>query len=92
MSSNGPRNVCRVRKSSPRWGRLSSAIAHEIRNPVAVIASALSTASRGNLEESEREEMFGIAAKEAERLEKLDLRFPGVRATALSGDDLDIDR
>ena len=56
-------------------GRLSSAIAHEIRNPVAVIASALSTASRGNLEASEREEMFGIAAKEAQRLEKMTTDF-----------------
>lgn len=56
-------------------GRLSSAIAHEIRNPVAVIASALSTASRGGLENSEREEMFGIARKEAERLEKLTTEF-----------------
>jgi len=56
-------------------GRLSSAIAHEIRNPVAVIASALSTASRGALNVSEREEMFGIAAKEAARLERLTTDF-----------------
>lgn len=56
-------------------GRLSSAIAHEIRNPVAVIASALSTASRAGLDVSEREEMFGIAAKEASRLEKLTTDF-----------------
>jgi signal transduction histidine kinase len=56
-------------------GRLSSAIAHEIRNPVAVIASALSTASRGGLESSEREEMFGIATQEASRLEKLTSDF-----------------
>ena len=56
-------------------GRLSSAIAHEIRNPVAVIASALSTARRGGLDVSEREEMFGIAAKEAARLERLTTDF-----------------
>lgn len=74
-------------------GRLSGAIAHEIRNPVAVIASALSTASRGNLEASEREEMFGIAAKEAERLEKLTTdflayarpRFPEPTSTSIDG-------
>jgi signal transduction histidine kinase len=73
-------------------GRLSSAIAHEIRNPVAVIASALSTASRGNLEDSEREEMFGIASKEAERLEKLTSdflayarpRFPEMTSTSIA--------
>ncbi|HMD99443.1 MAG TPA: ATP-binding protein [Terriglobia bacterium] len=56
-------------------GRLASAIAHEIRNPVSAIVSALSTASRGNLEKAEREEMFDIAAKEAERLEKLTTDF-----------------
>ncbi len=73
-------------------GRLSGAIAHEIRNPVAVIASALSTASRGNLEDSEREEMFGIAGKEAERLEKLTTdflayarpRFPETTSTSIA--------
>lgn len=73
-------------------GRLSSAIAHEIRNPVAVIASALSMASRGELKDSEREEMFGIAGKEAERLEKLTTDFlayarprsPDVRPTSIA--------
>jgi signal transduction histidine kinase len=52
-------------------GRLSSAIAHEIRNPVAMISSSLDTAVSGSLERSEREEMFEIAAREAVRLEKL---------------------
>jgi signal transduction histidine kinase len=56
-------------------GRLSSAIAHEIRNPVAAIVSALSTASQTNLTTSEREEMFQIAGKEAARLEKLTTDF-----------------
>jgi signal transduction histidine kinase len=56
-------------------GRLSSAIAHEIRNPVAAIASALSTAKSGSLEAAEREEMFDIAAKEAIRLETLTTDF-----------------
>jgi signal transduction histidine kinase len=52
-------------------GRLASAIAHEIRNPVSAIVSALSTADRSELAPSERQEMFGIAGKEAARLEKL---------------------
>ena len=56
-------------------GRLSSAIAHEIRNPVAIIASALSTANRAGIQASERQEMFDIAAKEAARLEKLTTDF-----------------
>ncbi len=52
-------------------GRLSSAIAHEIRNPVAMISSSLATATRGGLDGSDREEMFQIAAREASRLERL---------------------
>ena len=56
-------------------GRLSSAIAHEIRNPVAIIASALSTANRADIQASVRREMFDIAAKEAARLEKLTTDF-----------------
>jgi signal transduction histidine kinase len=56
-------------------GRLSSAIAHEIRNPVAMISSSLATALNGGLEASEREEMFSIAAREATRLEKLTGEF-----------------
>ena len=56
-------------------GRLSSAIAHEIRNPVAAIVSALSMASRNDLGSSEREEMSQIAGKEAARLEKLTTDF-----------------
>ena len=52
-------------------GRLSSAIAHEIRNPVAMISSSLATAMRGVVDPQQREMMFDIAAKEANRLEKL---------------------
>ncbi len=52
-------------------GRLSAAIAHEIRNPVAMISSSLATAIRSPLSPREREEMFDIAAKEADRLERL---------------------
>jgi signal transduction histidine kinase len=56
-------------------GRLASGIAHEIRNPVSAIVSALSTARGSGLEASEREEMFEIAAKESRRLERLTTDF-----------------
>jgi two-component system sensor histidine kinase HydH len=56
-------------------GRFSSAIAHEIRNPVAMISSALATALDNGLGQTERQEMFEIAAKEAARLEKLTTDF-----------------
>ena len=56
-------------------GRFASGIAHEIRNPVAMIGSALATASRLPSETMEREEMFAIAQREASRLEKLTGEF-----------------
>lgn len=56
-------------------GRLSSAIAHEIRNPVAMISSSLSLATQNGLAEPTRQEMFDIAGKEAARLEKLTADF-----------------
>lgn len=52
-------------------GRFSSSIAHEIRNPVAMISSALSTASNTGLSPAERTEMLQIASTEATRLERL---------------------
>lgn len=42
-------------------GRLSSAVAHEIRNPVAIIASSLVTADRPEAGEQQRKEMYSIA-------------------------------
>jgi two-component system, NtrC family, sensor histidine kinase HydH len=56
-------------------GRFSTAIAHEIRNPVAMISSALTTAFNRGMDSEERQEMFEIAAKEASRLEKLTTDF-----------------
>lgn len=60
-------------------GRLSSAIAHEIRNPVAMIASSIATARE--LSGAEREEMFGIASDEANRLSQLTTEFLDYAAT-----------
>lgn len=56
-------------------GRLSSAIAHEIRNPVAMIASSLDMAKRCDLGSEQQHEMCEIAAREAARLEKLTTDF-----------------
>jgi signal transduction histidine kinase len=56
-------------------GRFSSAIAHEIRNPVAMISSALTTAFNRGLDSAESQEMFDIAAKESSRLERLTTEF-----------------
>jgi len=56
-------------------GRLSSAIAHEIRNPVAMISSSLSMADENGVTEAGRKEMLEIATKEAKRLEKLTADF-----------------
>jgi signal transduction histidine kinase len=54
-------------------GRLSSAIAHEIRNPVAMITSSLATAKQAS--GAERDEMFEIASSEAARLVTLTSEF-----------------
>lgn len=70
-------------------GRLSSAIAHEIRNPVAMITSSIASAKQ--LSGAEREEMFTIASEEAARLSRLTTEFldyastrqPNVRATSI---------
>ncbi len=56
-------------------GRLASSIAHEIRNPVAMITGALSTATHPSTADDERQEMFAIAARESERLEHLTADF-----------------
>ncbi len=56
-------------------GRLSRALAHEIRNPVAMISSSLATVTRPGQDDADREEMFAIAAKEASRLERLTTDF-----------------
>lgn len=52
-------------------GRLASAIAHEIRNPVAMISSSLAMAVRDTETAQTRHEMFDIATQETARLERL---------------------
>jgi signal transduction histidine kinase len=56
-------------------GRFSSAIAHEIRNPVAMISSALATAANQKADPQQSLEMYGIATREAARLERLTTDF-----------------
>jgi len=56
-------------------GRLASGIAHELRNPVAMISCSLATATYPGTEDAEREEMFAIAARESKRLESLTADF-----------------
>lgn len=55
-------------------GRLAGGIAHEIRNPVAMIASSLATAGQSH-DAAMRAEMFAIASQEAARLERLTTEF-----------------
>ncbi|HQZ94759.1 MAG TPA: ATP-binding protein [Pyrinomonadaceae bacterium] len=56
-------------------GQLSSAIAHEIRNPVSMIASSLKMAEKHEPGSAIRLEMFNIATEEAKRLETLTTDF-----------------
>lgn len=56
-------------------GRLASSVAHEIRNPVAIISSALEAAGSDTFALTEREEMSRVAMVEARRLEKLTTDF-----------------
>ncbi len=56
-------------------GQLSSAIAHEIRNPVTMIASSLKMAENHEPGSAIRLEMFNIATEEAKRLETLTTDF-----------------
>jgi signal transduction histidine kinase len=54
-------------------GRLAGAVAHEIRNPVAIISSALEASGTAAI--SAREELSTIAMLEARRLERLTTDF-----------------
>ncbi len=56
-------------------GRLASAVAHEIRNPVAIISSAIEAAGSMDLTVDEREDMLKVAFAEARRLARLTSDF-----------------
>jgi signal transduction histidine kinase len=56
-------------------GRLSAAIAHEIRNPVAMISSSLAASHREDRTPEVRRQLLDIAGQEAERLERLTRDF-----------------
>ncbi len=56
-------------------GRLASAVAHEVRNPVAAIGSALALAHDSRTEPAQQEEWYGIVSQEARRLEVLTSDF-----------------
>lgn len=73
-------------------GRLASAIAHEVRNPVSMIASAVRTARRADAPPALREEVFEILGQETQRLQRLTDDFlayarqrpPQLRASSLA--------
>jgi signal transduction histidine kinase len=52
-------------------GKLSFAIAHELRNPVAMIACSATAANRPEASKETRVECLGIIAQESKRLERL---------------------
>ena len=56
-------------------GRLAGAIAHEVRNPVTMIVSALSLANDETVDAPKRGEWIGVASEEARRLETLTRDF-----------------
>lgn len=64
-------------------GQLSSAIAHEIRNPVTMIASSLKMAEKHEPGSAIRLEMFNIATEEAKRLETMTTDFLSFARTKL---------
>jgi signal transduction histidine kinase len=73
-------------------GRVASAISHEVRNPVSMIASAVATARRPETTAAVREELFDILSQESRRLERLTGDFlayarnrqPQLRETSLA--------
>jgi signal transduction histidine kinase len=56
-------------------GRLASAVAHEVRNPVAMIVTSLATATKPATSPEIRSELFEIARREASRLERVTTDF-----------------
>jgi len=52
-------------------GELSAVIAHEVRNPLAIITTAVATLRREGLVEDDRQTLLGILDEEASRLNRL---------------------
>ncbi|WP_170229682.1 ATP-binding protein [Polyangium fumosum] len=52
-------------------GELSAVIAHEVRNPLAIITTAVATLRREGLGEDDRQTLLGILDEEASRLNRL---------------------
>jgi len=52
-------------------GELSAVIAHEVRNPLAIMSNAVATLRRANVDEEARETLLGILSEEGARLNQL---------------------
>ena len=73
-------------------GRLAGAIAHEVRNPVAMIVSALGLATAAGTDQAEQRQWCVVASDEARRLEASDQGFPDLRPAEGPGPAADLAR
>lgn len=60
-----------TKKQLAAVGELAAAIAHEVRNPLAVIVTALAGLRRSGVREEDRTTLLGIVDEEAQRLNRL---------------------
>jgi two-component system sensor histidine kinase HydH len=71
-------------------GRFAGAVAHEIRNPIAMISSSLSAAAENKDDPVLQQEMFDIAVEESARLERFTTDFLAyARTTAPQTEPID---